>query len=95
MSGMSATFDAPADTNNVQPRLGVAWDIRTKGHLTARGGAGVYTQQHLLAYINRVQLEGEGGRGMIGRLRSASATLRAIGFSFDAGALASIRLIRS
>src|SRR5207244_1585774 len=29
--------------------------------LVIRGGAGLYTQQHLLYYINRAQLEGPGG----------------------------------
>lgn len=32
----------PADTNNVQPRLGVAWDPATKGRLVVRAGYGLY-----------------------------------------------------
>jgi carboxypeptidase family protein len=54
-------FDVPADRNNVQPRGGVAWEPFAGRGLVLRGGAGVYTQQHLLYYINRVALEGPGG----------------------------------
>lgn len=54
-------FSAPADTNNIQPRIGVAWEPFVGQRLVIRGGAGLYTQQHLLFYINRVQLEGPGG----------------------------------
>lgn len=54
-------YHAPADKNNIQPRLGVAWDPTNEGRTVVRGGAGVYTQQHLLFYINRVQLEGRDG----------------------------------
>ena len=50
---------ASTDTNNVQPRLGVAW--RPFERTIVRGGVGLYTQQHLLYYINRVQLEGPDG----------------------------------
>src|SRR5262249_34011112 len=54
-------FDVPSDKNNIQPRVGAAWDPRNDGRLLIRGGAGLYTQQHLLFYINRVQLEGADG----------------------------------
>jgi hypothetical protein len=54
-------FDVPSDKNNVQPRLGVAWDPFNDGKTLVRGGVGLYTQQHLLYYINRVQLEGTDG----------------------------------
>jgi len=57
-------FDAPADTNNVQPRLGVAWEPIER-RLVVRGGLGLYTQQHLLNYVNRVQLEGPDGAATI------------------------------
>ncbi len=52
-------YTASTDTNNVQPRLGVAW--RPIDRTIVRGGVGVYTQQHLLYYINRVELEGPDG----------------------------------
>jgi outer membrane receptor protein involved in Fe transport len=58
-------FDVAADTNNFQPRVGLAWDPTGNGHTTIRGGAGIYTQQQLLYYINRVQLEGEGGANTV------------------------------
>jgi hypothetical protein len=54
-------FTAPADKNNLQPRLGVAWEPLGGQRLVIRGGAGLYTQQHLLYYINRAQLEGLDG----------------------------------
>jgi outer membrane receptor protein involved in Fe transport len=53
-------YTAATDTNNLQPRLGAAWDA-FPGRMVVRGGVGVYTQQHLLGYINKVQLEGADG----------------------------------
>lgn len=49
----------PTDTNNLQPRIGIAWHPQDR--MVVRGGVGLYTQQHLLYYINRVQLEGPDG----------------------------------
>src|SRR5262249_18067234 len=54
-------YTAPTDANNLQPRVGAVWDPFGSGRTVIRGGAGVYTQQHLLFYINRVQLEGPDG----------------------------------
>ncbi len=54
-------YRVPVDTNNVQPRLGAAWDVDRQGRTVVRGGLGLYTQQHLLYPINRVQLEGIDG----------------------------------
>lgn len=51
----------PSDKNNFQPRLGIAWDPNGLGRMVVRGGVGLYTQQQLLFYINRVQLEGPDG----------------------------------
>jgi len=53
-------YTPPTDTNNIQPRFGAAWSPRG-GRLVLRGGVGLYTQQHLLYPINRVQLEGADG----------------------------------
>ena len=53
-------YDAPADANNLQPRLGAAWEA-IPGRTVVRGGIGLYNQQHLLAQINKVQLEGADG----------------------------------
>ncbi len=58
-------FDVPADANNFQPRLGVAWEPWPTGKWLIRGGIGLYTQQHLLLYINRVQLEAADGTATI------------------------------
>ena len=52
-------FTAATDRSNVQPRFGVAW--RPLERTILRGGVGLYTQQHLLYYINRVELEGPDG----------------------------------
>lgn len=54
-------FEVPADADNVQPRLGGAWNVEGEGRTVVRGGVGLYTQQHLLYPINRVQLEGVDG----------------------------------
>jgi len=54
-------YVAGSDVNNVQPRLGAAWTPFPADRLLVRGGVGVYTQQHLLLYVNRVQLEGADG----------------------------------
>jgi outer membrane receptor protein involved in Fe transport len=52
-------YSAATDINNFQPRLGAAW--RPRDRTVIRGGVGLYTQQHLLFSINRVQLEGADG----------------------------------
>src|SRR5205085_11243886 len=49
-------YPAPVDRNNLQPRVGAAWQPGAGGRFLVRGGAGLYTQQQLLFYINRVQL---------------------------------------
>jgi outer membrane receptor protein involved in Fe transport len=54
-------YHVPADRNNVQPRVGVAWNPDRSGRLVIRAGGGLYTQQQLLYPINRVQLEGADG----------------------------------
>jgi hypothetical protein len=53
-------YDAPTDTNNLQPRVGAAWEA-VPARMVVRGGVGLYTQQHLLGYLDRVQLEGADG----------------------------------
>lgn len=57
-------FDVPADRNNLQPRVGLAWEV-VPGTTVVRAGTGIYNQQHLLFYINKVQLEGPGGTSVI------------------------------
>jgi hypothetical protein len=54
-------YSVPTDANNIQPRVGLAWDPGHGGHTVVRGGVGVYTQQLLLYPITRVQLEGTDG----------------------------------
>jgi carboxypeptidase family protein/TonB-dependent receptor-like protein len=53
-------YTAPTDANNIQPRVGAAWEA-IPGRTVVRGGFGLYTQQHLLGYLNRVQLDGADG----------------------------------
>jgi carboxypeptidase family protein/TonB-dependent receptor-like protein len=54
-------YSPETDTNNFQPRAGIAWRPGDSDQFVIRGGAGLYTQQHLLFYINRVQQEGPDG----------------------------------
>ena len=54
-------YSVPVDKNNIQPRVGAGWDPTGGGRTIIHGGAGLYTQQQLLYYINRVQLEGPDG----------------------------------
>lgn len=58
-------YFVPVDKDNVQPRVGAAWAPGGTGQTVVRGGVGLYTQQHLLFYINRVQLEGPDGAATI------------------------------
>jgi hypothetical protein len=58
-------YSVPIDKNNMQPRVGAAWAPIGGGRMVVRGGAGLYTQQHLLYYINRVQLEGRDGTATV------------------------------
>lgn len=58
-------FDVAVNKSNFQPRAGLTWDPTGRGHTIVRGGAGVYTQQQLLYYINRVQLEGDSGANLV------------------------------
>jgi carboxypeptidase family protein/TonB-dependent receptor-like protein len=53
-------YDVATDKNNIQPRLGVAWEA-IPSRMVVRGGVGLYTQQQLLGYLNRVQLDGADG----------------------------------
>jgi carboxypeptidase family protein len=54
-------YTAATDTNNIQPRGGVAWDLRGDGATIVRGGVGMYTQQHLLSAVERVETGGPDG----------------------------------
>ena len=54
-------YAVAVDTNNVQPRLGVAWAPGNNAATIVRGGLGVYTQQQLLSVFERVQTGGADG----------------------------------
>ncbi len=41
-SRTSSSADRGNDTNNLQPRLGITWDVRGNGRLVARAGWGLY-----------------------------------------------------
>jgi hypothetical protein len=66
-------YRASVDGNNLQPRASVTWSP-FGGQFAVRGGAGLYTQQHLLYYVNRAQLEGPNGTAMV-TLTPASALM--------------------
>jgi hypothetical protein len=53
-------YDTGTDANNIQPRVGAAWEA-LPGRMVVRGGLGLYTQQQLLGYLNQVQLAGADG----------------------------------
>ena len=57
-------YNAAADRNNLQPRFSALW-TPFGGAFGVRGGAGLYTQQHLLSYANRAELEGPAGAALI------------------------------
>ncbi len=57
-------YGAAADRNNLQPRASALW-TPFGGAFGVRGGAGLYTQQHLLYYANRAELEGPDGAALI------------------------------
>jgi hypothetical protein len=51
------------DTNNIQPRLGLSWDIANDGRFVARGGAGIFTGRYLLVPLfAELQQNGVTGR---------------------------------
>jgi len=62
--GNVENFDVSSDRNNLQPRASATWSP-FGGGFSVRGGAGLYTQQHLLHYINRTELEGPQGTALI------------------------------
>jgi hypothetical protein len=57
-------YDASTDGNNVQPRIGAAWEA-IPARTVVRGGVGLYTQQQVLGFINRVQLNGADGAAQL------------------------------
>lgn len=54
-------FDVAVDTDNIQPRVGAVWDPGHSGEMIVRGGVGLYTQQHVLSPLERVQTSGPDG----------------------------------
>jgi outer membrane receptor protein involved in Fe transport len=58
-----AGYGPSPDRNNLQPRASATWS--PFADFSVRAGAGLYTQQHLLHYVNRVQLEGADGAALI------------------------------
>jgi hypothetical protein len=56
-----AGYAVPVDADNLQPRAGATWDPTGDGRTVLHAGVGLYTQQHLLYPLNRVQLEGADG----------------------------------
>ena len=57
-------FYAKPDRNNIQPRVSATW-TPFSSRWSLHSGVGVYTQQHLLYYLNRAQLEGADGASLV------------------------------
>jgi len=76
---------AKADTNNIQPRLGVVYDLRGDGHDVVRGGWGVYTD---FAYTNQnalnAAIDAQGGGGIVFLANNPSGIRKADGTFFRA-----------
>lgn len=77
-----------SDRNNLQPRLSTTI-APFGGAFALRAGIGLYTQQHLLHYINRVQLEGTQGTALI-TLTSASPLMPTYPRTLSASALSQV-----
>ncbi|MFN7916373.1 MAG: TonB-dependent receptor [Vicinamibacterales bacterium] len=77
-----------SDRNNLQPRIS-ATVSPFGGGFTVRTGLGLYTQQHLLHYINRVQLEGPQGAALV-TLTSASPLMPTFPNTLPASALSQV-----
>lgn len=67
------------DANNIQPRVGVSWDLKGNGAHVLRGGAGLFTGRYLLvpAHIENMQ-NGYTGRIIQQRLNGAVIGLPAL-----------------
>lgn len=66
-----ANYYARPDRNNIQPRVSATWTPLSSRY-SFHAGAGIYTQQHLLYYINRAQLEGPEGASLVTLTPSSS-----------------------
>jgi outer membrane receptor protein involved in Fe transport len=54
-------WPAPVDKNNIDPRVGFAWDPRGDQKWAVRGGFGRYTQQHPIFTILKGSVQGRNG----------------------------------
>jgi hypothetical protein len=54
-------YPAPADKDNVDPRLGFAWDVKGDQKWAIRGGTGWFTQQHAIFTIVKGGVGGRNG----------------------------------
>jgi hypothetical protein len=55
-------FNAPADLNNIQPRLGLAYDLWGNGKSVFRAGFGLFSQQHLSYHFSKEAFFGPKGQ---------------------------------
>jgi hypothetical protein len=70
-SGNNPSYTSPAmttargrDTNNLQPRAGVSWDLKGDGRHVVRGGVGMFTGRFLLVPAH-IELQQNGYTGLI------------------------------
>ena len=76
---------AKGDTNNIQPRLGVVYDLRGDGRDVVRGGWGIYTD---FAYTNQnalnAAIDAKGGGGIVFLATNPAGIRKADGTFFRA-----------
>jgi len=76
---------AKADNNNIQPRLGVVYDLRGDGRDIVRGGWGLYTD---FAYTNQnainAAIDAQGGGGIVFLANNPAGIRKADGTFFRA-----------